>query len=181
MKTIYTFLFSFLFCTTLFGQSLSGVESVEYDPINNRYLASSDNTAIVAIAPNGALSHFGIGTQASHGMEIIGDALYAVNGSQIMSYDLNTENQIFGTTISGAGFLNGMASNGVDSIWFTDFSNKDIYVMDINNSSTYPMLVSNTGETPNGIVYDGENNRCIFTTWGNRTSSKMLGLAILME
>jgi hypothetical protein len=161
---------------SVFGQSLAGVESVEYDPINNRYLTSSDNSSIVAIAPNGALSHFGSGTDASHGMEVIGDKLYAINGSTIKCYDLNTELEVWSQAISGAAFLNGMASNGADSIWFTDFSNKDILVMDVNDHQNYSTLVANTVETPNGIVYDGANNRCLFVTWGNPAHVKAMNL-----
>lgn len=176
MKQLCTVLILLASVSISTAQSLSGVESVEYDPINNRYLTSSDNTAIVAIAPNGALSHFGNGTEASHGMEVIGDKLYAISGNEIHCYDLNTEAAVWIQTISGAGFLNGMASNGVDSIWFTDFSNKDILVMDINNPNDYSTLVTNTIETPNGIVYDGDNNRCLFVTWNSPAHIKALDL-----
>ncbi len=176
MKKIYSAIVLVAIAGSATAQSLAGVESVEYDPTGNRYLASSDNTSIVAIAPNGALSHFGNGHSASHGMEIFDDKLFAVNGSVIAAYDLGPETQIFSQAISGAGFLNGMASNGVDSIWFTDFSNKDILVMDVNSPSNYTTLVTNTGETPNGIVYDGENNRCLFTTWGTPAHIKAMDL-----
>lgn len=176
MKLLYSFIVLLFIGSTVSAQSLAGVESVEYDPDNNRYLASSDNSAIVAIAPNGALSHFGSGTEASHGMEIFDGKLFAINGSQIKAYDLTTETQIFSQTISGAGFLNGMASNGTDSIWFTDFSNKDIYCMDVNAPADFSMLVPNTVETPNGIVYDGANNRCLFTTWSNPGDIKAMDL-----
>ena len=172
MKKIYSVIFAFTLIGTVSAQSLSGVESVEYDPINNRYLATSSSN-IVSIAPNGALSNFGSGTVASHGMEVFDGKLFAINGSQIRSYDLNTEAQLSSTSISGASFLNGMASNGVDSIWFTDFSSKDIYAMDVNDPANYTKIASNIGVTPNGIVYDGENNRCLFVTWGTGTIREM--------
>ena len=166
MKKIYLLVIAVFIGSSVCGQSLAGVESIEYDPINNRYLASSDNTSIVAIAPNGALSHFGSGAQASHGMEVFGGKLYAIDGSTIRCYDLVTESLVFSTPISGAQFLNGMASNGVDSLWFTDFSGKDIYAMDVNQPQNYTMVVQNIQEQPNGIAYDGANNRCVFVTWG---------------
>lgn len=166
MKKLLSTITILICYSNLFGQSLMGVESVEYDPINNRYLASSDNNSIVAISPEGSLSYFGSGTEASHGMEIFGGRLYAINGSEIRVYDLNTEMLIFSQNISGAQFLNGMASNGVDSIWFTDFSGSDIYAMDVTEPSNYTMIASNIGVTPNGIAYDGDNNRCVFVTWG---------------
>ena len=173
MKKIYALAIASILCGSVSAQSLSNVESVEYDPINNRYLTSSDNSSIVAIAPNGALSYFGSGTDASHGMEIFDGRLFAINGSQIRSYDLTTENQLSSTNISGAQFLNGMASNGVDSIWFTDFSGRDIYAMNVDDPTSYTMIASNIGITPNGIVYDGANNRCLFVTWGTGTIRAM--------
>lgn len=176
MKQLYATLVLLTTATFAFSQSLSGVESVEYDPINNRYLTSSDNSAIVSIAPNGALSHFGSSTEAEYGMEVIGNNLYTIVGSQIHCYDLTTETSVWEQTISGAGFLNGMASNGVDSIWFTDFSNKRIYTLNVNQPQNYTMLVSNTTETPNGIVYDGDNNRCLFVTWNTPAHIKAMDL-----
>lgn len=173
MKKLYSLIACTFLVTSAMAQSLSGVESVEYDPINNRYLASSDNSAIVAIAPNGGLSHFGSGTDASHGMEVVDGKIVVVDGSRIKAYDLTSENEIFSQVISGASFLNGMASNGIDSIWFTDFSGKDIYAMDINDPSSYTMIVQNLSITPNGIVYDGANNRCLFVTWGTGTIRAM--------
>ncbi|MFT5280463.1 MAG: hypothetical protein ACI9P8_002107 [Bacteroidia bacterium] len=71
----------------VFAQSLNGVESVEYDPINNRYLASSDNTSIVAIAPDGTLSHFGSGLDANYGMEVMGNTLFAIVGTHVYGND----------------------------------------------------------------------------------------------
>ncbi|MCF8278695.1 MAG: T9SS type A sorting domain-containing protein [Flavobacteriales bacterium] len=173
MKTIIHFVILIALSVNLQAQSLAGVESVEYDPINNRYLTSSDNTSIVAIAPNGALSYFGSGAQASHGMEVVGAALYVIDGTTIRCYDLITENLIFSQTVSGSQFLNGMTSNGTDSIWFTDFSGKDIYAMDVTDPSNYTMIVQNISETPNGISYDSENNRCVFVTWGTGKVKEM--------
>lgn len=176
MKKLYTFLLGVCCLTGVSAQSLSGVESVEYDPSNNRYLASSDNSSIVAIAPNGALSYFGSGTDADYGMEVIGNVLYVISNNGISAYNLTTELPIFSQTITGAQFLNGMANNGTDSIWFTDFNAKDILVMDVNAPQDYSTLVTNTVEAPNGIVYDGENNRCVFTTWGTPAHIKAIDL-----
>lgn len=166
MKKLLTLCLSVAISSNLLAQSLSGVESVEYDPINNRYLASSDNNSIIAIAPNGALSYFGSGAQASHGMEVFGGNLYVIDGTTIRCFDLITETMVFSQAIAGAIFLNGMTSNGTDSIWFTDFTGKDIYAMNVNQPQDYTMIVQNIVEQPNGIAYDGANNRCVFVTWG---------------
>jgi len=172
-----------LLCTfSTQAQSLSGVESVEYDPINNRYLASSDGTSIVAIAPNGALSYFGSGLTADYGMEVMNGTLFAIAGSTIKGYDLATETQVMSLSISGATFLNGMGNNGTNKLWVSDFSAKKIYevnVADINNPS-YTAIVSNTVTTPNGIVYDGDNNRILFVNWGTGAAIKAVDLGTNM-
>lgn len=175
MKNALLLLASVLLTSQLYGQSLAGVESVEYDPINNRYLASSDNSSIVAIAPNGGLSYFGSGTSADYGMEVVGNTLFAIVGSTVRGYDLTTEMQVMNVSVSGAVFLNGMASNGSDKLWVTDFNAKKIHEIDITdlNSPTVTQVATTGSVTPNGIVYDASNNRCLFVTWGTGTIREM--------
>lgn len=182
MKQLFTLLFSTITVLSGLGQSLSGVESVEYDPINNRYLASSDNSSIVAIAPNGGLSYFGSGTVASYGMEVMNGTLFAIDGTTIKGYDLNTETEVMSLTIGGALFLNGMGSNGVDKLWVSDFNGYDIYEIDV-TSFAFPSFVKVADETdlgttnkPNGIVYDGTNNRILFVNWGSNAPIKAMDL-----
>ena len=176
MKTLLTVAILLLSCFNLVAQSLSGVESVEYDPINNRYLASSDNgpnSAIVAIAPNGGLSYFGTGTDADYGMEVMNGTLFVISNNDIKGYDLVSENEVMSLDIPGVGFLNGMGNNGIDKLWVSDFNGYAIYEIDVNNfnAPTYNMVAdqSELGTTnkPNGIVYDGTNNRILFVNWGS--------------
>lgn len=153
----------------VFAQSLNGVESVEYDPINNRYLASSDNSSIVAIAPNGSLSHFGSGLDANYGMEVMGNTLFAIVGTHVYGYDLTTEAEVMDINISGAGFLNGMGSDAsTNRIWVSDFSNDRIYEIDASDlgNPTSTMVVSSTNYQPNGVYHDAANNRLLYVTWG---------------
>ncbi|MCB9187373.1 MAG: T9SS type A sorting domain-containing protein [Flavobacteriales bacterium] len=172
----------FVINSNLSAQSLSGVESVEYDPINNRYLASSDGSSIVAIAPNGGLSYFGSGTAADYGMEVMNGTLFAITGTSIKGYDLNSETEVMSMTISGAQFLNGMGSNGTDKLWVSDFNGYSIYEIDVTNlsSPSYNMVADQTdiGTTnkPNGIVYDGDNNRILIVGWGSNAPIKAMDL-----
>lgn len=182
MNKLLLLLVLFQISSTLSAQSLSGVESVEYDPINNRYLASSDGTSIVSIAPNGGLGHFGSGTAADYGMEVMNGTLFTIAGTSIKGYDLNSETEVMSMTISGAQFLNGMGSNGVDKLWVSDFNGYDIYEVDVSNlnSPTYNMVADQTdiGTTnkPNGIVFDGDNNRILFVGWGSNAPIKAMDL-----
>lgn len=153
----------------LLGQSLSGVESVEYDASNNRYLASSDNTSIVSIAPDGSLSHFGSGLDASYGMEIMGNTLFCIEGSHILGYDLTSATEVMDLNIAGTGFLNGMGSDATtDRLWVSDFSNDRIYEIDASDlgNPSSNMVISNTLYQPNGVYHDAVNNRLLYVTWG---------------
>jgi hypothetical protein len=135
MRKITSLLLLFICSISTNAQSLSGVESVEYDPINNRYLASDDGTSIVAIAPNGALSHFGSGLTARYGMEIVGNTLFAISTTHIKGYDLTSETPVMDLNISGASFLNGLGSDGGNRLWASDFGSEKIYEMTDFNSS----------------------------------------------
>lgn len=165
------------------AQSLTNVESVEYDPINNRYLASDDGTSIVAIAPNGALSHFGSGLTARYGMEIVGNTLFAISTTHIKGYDLTSETPVMDLNISGASFLNGLGSDGGNRLWASDFGSEKIYEIDITSLSvpTYITVADDsdlgTTNSPNGIVYDGANNRIVFVNWGTNAPIKAMDLA----
>lgn len=182
MRTVYT-LFALLFSVAAMAQSLSGVESIEYDPINNRYLASSDNSTIVSIEPNGALSYFGTSATADYGMEVINGILYTVAGTSIKGYDMVNENEAVSLTISGAQFLNGMGSNGVDRLWVSDFNGYDIYEIDLSNlnAPSYQMVADQTdlgtSSKPNGIVYDGDNNRILIAGWGSNAPIRAMDLS----
>lgn len=159
------------------SQSLQNIEAVEYDHENSRFLVSNSNSIIAIDHQTQDLSFFGNGT-ASHGMEVMNNTLFAISGSTIKGYDLTTEEQVMSMNISGAGFLNGMASDGTGRLWVTDFSLQDVIeidVTDIDNPS-YETVVSNTVSTPNGIVYDETNDRLIFVNWGGGAAIKTVDL-----
>lgn len=154
---------------------------MEYDPIYNRYLASDDGTSIVAIAPNGALSYFGLGLQAAYGMEIVGNTLFAISTTHIKGYDLTSAMPVMDLNIPGASFLNGLGSDGGNRLWASDFTAKEIYEIDITNLSTptYAIVANLTdlsNRQPNGIVYDGANNRIVFVNWGGSAPIKAMDL-----
>jgi hypothetical protein len=181
MRKIASLLFLSISSISINAQSLTNVESVEYDPINNRYLASDDGTSIVAIAPNGALSHFGTGLTADYGMEVVGNTLFAITGTRVKGYDLTTATQVMDLNIPGASFLNGLGSDGGNRLWASAFNGYDIYEIDITSLSapTYSMVADQTdlnNQQPNGIVYDGANNRIVFVNWGANAPIKAMDL-----
>ena len=166
-----------LVCTgNLFAQNFSGPESVEWDSANTRWLISNTTShAILARTQSGTLSTFVANTTSGpHGIEILGNVLYACCGSSIKGYDLTTGMQVFNINL-GAAFLNGLTTDGDSVLYATDFSNKDIFRINPSTNQFYVMS-NNTVTTPNGIIYDGDNNRCIFVGWGTNAPVKAIDL-----
>ncbi len=172
MKNLLTLI---LICCTFgaFAQSLNTIESVEYDEANQRFLVSN-NSNIISINYDGSLSFFGSGASANYGMEVMGNTLFAIKNSQVRGYDLTTGMEVMSISIPGAGFLNGMANDGLSKIYVTDFGTDKIHEIDVSDFSnpSQQVIVSNTVETPNGMVYDADNNRLIFVTWGSNAKIK---------
>jgi sugar lactone lactonase YvrE len=160
-------------CSYLFAQSLSAIESAEFDAVNHRFLISNGNNIIEVNSSGASIGEIGNGIpEASHGMEVVGNTLYTIDGSYVYAYDLTTDALLSSVIINGADFLNGMASDGEGRVWVTDFSTKKIIEMDYSDvtNPTYQVVVASTGVTPNGICYDAENNRLVFVAWSGTSS-----------
>lgn len=162
-----------LFCLCFVGslakaQTFGGPESVEYDAQNARWLvANTDLGNIVEYNPAAnSTTVFCSGlTTGPYGIEIMGNRLYACDGSIVRGYNLNTGSQEFAISITNAMFLNGITSDGNDFLYVTDFSAKKIYR--VHPADTSFTVLASTSRTPNGILYDGANQRCVFVTWGS--------------
>jgi len=155
-----------LFSLSLQAQDFVG-ESVEYDPVGNRFFTSSDGVSIQQRAGDGTLSYFGQNLSAQLGMEVMNGVLFTLSGSMLNAYDLSTEQALYAINFGSAQFLNGLTNDGVDRLWATDFGGRQIVeynVSDLDNPEAI-VVVDDTGLTPNGIMYDEENNRLVFVTW----------------
>lgn len=155
-----------LFSLTSFAQTLSGPESIEWDEANNRWLISNTgNGTILARSTTGVLSSFVSGVPSGpYGIEILGNVLYACSGSTIRGYNLTTGASVFTLNV-GASFLNGLTSDGVNFLYATDFSAKKIFKIDT-GATSFTTIATGLVKTPNGILYEGANNRCVFVNWG---------------
>lgn len=160
-----------------FAQTIQSIESVEYDASHNRFFISNSNS-ILQRDSEGTLTYFGNGA-ASYGMEVMGNTLFVIQGGGVQGYDLVTENQVMSINIPEASFLNGMTNNGVDKIYVTDFSASKIHEIDVSDleNPTSQVIVANTNSTPNGIVFDENNNRLIFVNWGSNAEIKSVDLS----
>jgi hypothetical protein len=104
----------------------------------------------------------------------MGDTLYACDGASIKGFDLTTGTQVVNMNL-GATFLNGLTSDGSQYLFATDFSAKKIYRV-CPSAGTFNIMCSTT-YSPNGIIYDGANNRCVFVNWGTNARVQAMSLA----
>ena len=145
--------------SSLFAQSFNGPESVDYDSYGKRYLVSNSSQGQILSydAINDELDVFASGVGAGpHGLEVVGEELFACSGSRLKAYNLVTEEQTVNVNL-GTSFANGITHKGND-IFITDFAGKDIYRYNL-TSGEFNMYIENleiesTPVTPNGIFYD---------------------------
>lgn len=168
----------FLIPVAVFSQVFSGPESVEYDASGNRWFVGQKNSGQIHIySPlSGTLLPFASGLPAGpHGLEILGNVIYACSGSSVRGYNINTGNLVFNLNL-GATFLNGITSDGNNFLFVTDFTAKRIYRVNT-STQTANIMVSGMAKTPNGIIYDGPGNRCVFVTWGTAAPIQAMALS----
>lgn len=176
MKYIFT---SILFLQSLFAlaQNYSGPESAEFDVANNRWLvANTSSHQILARDSVGTLTILASGLGSGpYGIEIVGDTIYACCGSSIKGFLLSTGAQVFNVNI-GASFLNGLTHDNSGNLFTTDFSSKTIHRLNISTHAD-SIVASGLAQTPNGIVFDEANNRCVYVTWGSNAPIKAINLS----
>ena len=167
----YLLVSNFSFC-----QYFSGPESVEFDAANNRYLVSNRGSvkSIQSVVPGQAPSLFSSNVGSPAGLEILGGKLWSCDGARIKSYDLTTGTLVDNVNL-GATFLNGITNDGNKFLFVSDFSAKKIYRFNIETLDYFEM-VSNTVSTPNGMWYDGANDRLLFVNWGTNAPIKAVSL-----
>ena len=168
---------SFLFLYTLsFGQ-LNGPESIDFDPINNRYLIANKNDGkIMQRSSNGTISQFIGGISPNpYGIEVVGTTVYACCSGKVLGFDLTTGLQVFSVNL-GATFLNGITHDNSGNLFVTDFSAKKIYRIKI-ATQTFNLFAQNLTQSPNGIIFDEPSNSLVFVNWGSAAKIKRCSIA----
>ena len=176
MKSILPLIFFAFIIQLSNAQTYTNAESVEYDPVNDQWLVSN-GSRMIADDGNGNLTFFGTGP-AQLGLEVLGNTAFVSVADGVKGYDLTTENEVMDVSVPGATFLNGMTNDGNNTLYATGFSSNKIFAIDVSdlNNPVVTEIVSNTGQQPNGIVYDGANNRLLFVTWTNPALVKAVDL-----
>lgn len=165
MQKIY-FVLIFIFTVNFVqAQVYDGPESVELDPSDGSVFVSNANAGnIVKLLPNGTLQSFASGfLSGPHGLELVGDTLYACDGGYIRLVNRTTGAIISSVNLS-ASFLNGITHKGTN-LYITDFSAKRVYRFNTKNNS-FNVFTSTLTKTPNGIIYDYLNDRLVYCCWG---------------
>lgn len=177
-KKLFTILSALLFSITVFSQAYNSPESIEFDYANNRWLIAnnSGNNILARNSTTGVVTLFATCTGGPHGIEIVNDTLYVNAGANIKMFNLNTAAAIATIPCAGASFLNGL-THDANYLYSTDFTNKKIYRVDI-ATRVSSVFVAATGGTssPNGILYDAPNNRCVFVGWGTSAPIKAMDI-----
>ena len=160
-----------------FSQAYNSPESIEFDYANNRWLIANDNAGNILArnSSNGAITVFASGLSGPHGIEIVGSTLYVCDGARIKGYDLASGSPGMNLNL-GATFLNGITHDNSGNLYATDFSAKKIYRINT-ATSQFNVFVTGLSKSPNGIIYDQPNNRCVFVNWGTNAPIMAVSLA----
>jgi hypothetical protein len=167
---------SFLFLYSLYFGQLNGPESIDFDPINNRYLiANKSNGKIMQRSSNGTISQFIGGISPNpYGIEVVGTTVYACCSGKVLGFDLTTGLQVFSVNL-GATFLNGITHDNSGNLFVTDFNAKKIYRINI-ATQAFNVFAQNLTQSPNGIIYDAPSNSLVFVSWGSTAKIKRCSL-----
>lgn len=146
----------------------SGPESVEYDPVFDRYLVSNTgSSSIVQRDLQGNVTPFLANLpDAPYGLEVKGDTLFACIGSGVKGYLLANGQQVFDLDL-GATFPNGITTDG-QYLYVTDFGAGQVIRVDVAAGTFSPWVT--TGGQPNGIVYDTFQDRLLVVFWGGNAA-----------
>jgi len=157
------------------AQSFNGTESVEWDPVNNGWLVANPVSGqLIATDPQGNILSVFATPGSPYGTDVLHDTVYSCDNGGIKGYNLHDGTQVMNLNLNGT-FLNGLTSDGDRFLFATDFSTDRIFRIDVQNQ-TFNVL-RDTDVRPNGIVYDGDNNRLVYVEWSFNAEIRAVSLA----
>ena len=163
---------------TTWGQLLNRPESIVFDAVRNRYLASNfGNGYLVQIDTSGAQSYF-VNTQHTSikGLEILGDTVYVGAPTSVMGFNLNTGALVMDVAIPGAGGLNDVAVDSSGNLYVSDFPGGTIYKIRLSDR-TWSAFAWDSLANPNGIYYDPSNRRLLVCSYRTNSPIQAVDLA----
>jgi hypothetical protein len=166
-----------LLCSNfLTAQTLNGPESVDFDTLTNTwYVGNTGSGKIMKRTATGTWANFINNISAGpYGIEVVNDRIYACSGAKVRGFNLSDGSPVF-TVTTGATFLNGLTHDDNGNLYATDFSGKKIYKINVASASAW-VYASTPSVTPNGIIFDKNENRLVFVTWGS--NAKIMGVSM---
>jgi sugar lactone lactonase YvrE len=168
MKKMILCLSAVLLATAGFSQAYNSPESIEFDYANNRWFIANNggNNILARNSSNGVRTVFATGFSAGgpHGLEIVNDTLYVCAGANLKAFNINSPGTLLFNIPLGATFLNGITHDNTGNLYITDYSGNKIYRFNT-NTRQFNVFVSSGISSPNGIIFDQPNNRCVFVQW----------------
>jgi len=138
----------------------SSPESAVYDSVGNRWIVSNAGRGtIVERSAAGEVREFATNLAGPKGLCIVGDTLYITDETRIRGYRLSTRAALFNIAVDGSSFLNDAAADD-DFLYVSEMVRHRIYRMNL-ESHQVEAWVTNGVASPNGLYFDGENNRLI--------------------
>lgn len=161
------------------AQTLSGPESIEFDPNDGKYFVGNNTSGtIVKLSPNGTLQNFATGISSGpHGLELVADTLYVCDGANVKMINRTTGATIASISVGGT-FLNGITHKGTN-LYITDFSSTPKRIIRLNTLNRQFNVFCNTlnNKTPNGIIYDDIDDRLVYCCWGTNAPVHAISFA----
>jgi sugar lactone lactonase YvrE len=158
-------------------------EAVRYDPDQDVYFvgnwgpgsasATDNNGYISRMKPDGQIETLrfiaggtnGVVLHAPRGMYIVGDTLWVADVDAVRGFNRKTGAMVATVDFSGLdrGFLNDVAADATGTVYVTDTGRNKLYR--VQGGPTLVVADSALG-APNGITWDGANNRFIIVPYG---------------
>lgn len=154
-------------------------ESAEYDAQGRRHLVSDvTGGAILARDDAGGYRVFTDDPARPFGIELLDGTLFVLDSGRLKGYARDGGAKVLDLAIEGAGFLNGIASNGIDTLYLSDMEHQRIHQVQVGDlaAPVHTPLAATGDWVPNGLVYDDAGGRLLIATWGENAAILSLDL-----
>ncbi len=155
---------------------LDGPESIIYDSLYQRYLASNYHSGeLIQIDRFGVQSVFVDNGLPNMGLAITGGAVYVGGETRITGYDLATGTEIMNILIPGGVNINDVAVDSSGYLYASDVFAHKIWRVNLSDH-THTAYISQGIDSPNGIYFDAENNRLLMCSFRTRSPIEAVDL-----
>ena len=151
-------------------------ESVVWNASSNCFLVSNAGDGKIIELDLGSNQYLFVDDVASiRGLHIAGNTVYAASNAGVVGYDLTTKTRNFIKAPAAMNFLNDITSDGSNFLYVTDTQANIIFKIDI-SAQTSSKFVQTGLNSPNGILYDGSNNRLLVCSFRSNSPIQAVDL-----